>query len=129
MVNLLQRAVRRIAQGAVPEHPLRFNKGAGKSGNALLELVVGQRPGQGFQNGIQRMNHMFQRQFGQRALKGVDGRGHGGNFQIWRGGTEMGRGVRIKIQFHAVLAGDQALQLQTGAQTALNHAADDFLLE
>ena len=75
------------------------------------------------------MDHLFQRQFGQGALERINGRGNGGNFQIRRGGAEIGRGVRVEIQLDAVLAGDQALQLQPGAQAALDHAADDLLLK
>lgn len=35
----------------------------------------------------------------------------------------------MKIKLHAVLPGDQALQLELGAQAALDHTPDDFLLK
>ena len=108
---------------------LRFFKGGGKGLDAAFQRLTGQGGVELFQDARRGMRHLFQRQTGHGTLQGIDGRGQGGDLPVRHGRTEIGGRIGQKVQLHAVLAGDEALELQAGAQAVLDQAAQDLLPE
>ncbi len=111
------------------QNAVGFLKSVGERRKRLAQLVVAEAESKVLQHRAEGVYHLLQRHLRECALQRINGRGNGGDFHIRRSGAEVGRCGGIKIKLHAVLPGDEALQLQPPPQAALHHAAYDFLLK